>query len=741
MVFCSLAFAEDEAEEEDKDDPPVYEIPPIPVTVLDTIDVVGSSIVDSRETPGSVHRLTAAQIRKQAVAFDDVNRLLFRIPGINIQEEEGYGLRPNIGMRGTAVDRSVGITLMEDAVLMAPAPYSAPSAYYFPIAGRMSGMEVRKGSSQIQYGPRTNGGALNMISTPTPNRFSGEAKISGGQDNTGKVYANIGAGAKYGAFLLETYQIQTNGFKVLDTGGNTGFEIEDYVGKAEINSDPTGSVYHRLSLKVGRTNELSNETYLGLTDADFESTPYRRYAGSQRDVMESEHRQYMLRYLMLAGPVSVTTTAYRNKFHRNWYKLDKVDGTSIREILDDPATYSQEYSYITGSQASPDDAFAVKNNNRYYDSKGVDAVLKTSFDGLRAHHELDFGARFHMDEEDRFQWSNAYRMGSDGIMVKTSSGIPGFSGGGNNRVSSSKAFAGFALERMRLGRLVLTPGVRYEHIEGQREQYAAGDPDRTGTPTTTENTTDVVLPGIGAYFKAGGGASVFGGVHRGFSPPGPGSVDEQLPELSVNYELGTRVDRPRLHMQVIGFFNDYSNLHGRDTFSSGGEGSGELFNAGEVNSYGLETSLGLELLSRTRWGFGMPLGLSYTWTVSEFQNTFSSAFDPWGDVMAGDRHPYVPEHQATASLALEFNHFRVGGMANYIGRTPTEALQGPIPDDKAIPARMIFDATAEVTFAQYYAAFASVQNITGEAYMVARRPAGVRPGLPRRLIAGVKMGF
>jgi Fe(3+) dicitrate transport protein len=75
---------------------------------------------------------------------------------------------------------------MEDGVLISPAPYSAPAAYYFPTVSRMQSFEILKGGSQIQYGPYTTGGAINMVSTQIPRRFSGRVTASIGSFNTKK---------------------------------------------------------------------------------------------------------------------------------------------------------------------------------------------------------------------------------------------------------------------------------------------------------------------------------------------------------------------------------------------------------------------------------------------------------------------------------------------------------------------------------------------------------------------------
>jgi Fe(3+) dicitrate transport protein len=77
---------------------------------------------------------------------------------------------------------------MEDGVLISPAPYSAPAAYYF---GEQNAIFRNiKGGSQIQYGPYTTGGAINMVSTQIPRRFQA-VLLPVGSFNTKKTYVNM----------------------------------------------------------------------------------------------------------------------------------------------------------------------------------------------------------------------------------------------------------------------------------------------------------------------------------------------------------------------------------------------------------------------------------------------------------------------------------------------------------------------------------------------------------------------
>ena len=106
-------------------------------TVLPPPVELESITITAQTRRASEHISGAGLVLKQKaiLAFDqtDANTVLQSQPGVYGQQEDGWGLRMNIGIRGTGTLRSSRITLMEDGVLTAPAPYSAPEAYYTPV--------------------------------------------------------------------------------------------------------------------------------------------------------------------------------------------------------------------------------------------------------------------------------------------------------------------------------------------------------------------------------------------------------------------------------------------------------------------------------------------------------------------------------------------------------------------------------------------------------------------------------
>ena len=346
------------------------------------------------------------------------------------------------------------------------------------------------------------------------------------------------------------------------------------------------------------------------------------------------------------------------------------------------------------------------------------------------------GARLHSDYMDRYQWRDGWRM-QDGELFRTSRGTPGTE---SNRIARAEALALHAAYDLDLGRLALHPGLRYEHITMAQDDYGKQDPGRSGGAlVSTSNTVDVWIPGFGADLSVNEFLVIFAGVHKGFSPPG--TVPGTLPEESINYEGGVRLERSGLDVQVIGFLNDYERMLGSDLAAAGGAGTGDLFNAGEALVKGFECFVSGDLLRGRNGRMRIPLSIAYTLTDARFISDFESDFEPWGTVLSGDRVPYTPVHQLNTRAGLETERFSCALNAQYQSEVTT--VTGPAGDvpETAIPARTVVDANATYRFRTGMEVFATAANMLDAVYEAGRLPAGTRPGLPRMLQGGVRMRF
>jgi Fe(3+) dicitrate transport protein len=693
----------------------------------------------AKNRTGSAYYLSPKELEK--FGFTDINRALRAVPGVTIYEEDGFGLRPNISLRGTSPERSSKITLMEDGVLISPAPYSASSAYYFPTIARMEAVEILKGSSQVQFGPFTTGGAINMISAQIPSEFSGQVRASYGSFNSNQLQAKIGGVNKTVGYMVQYVNYGSNGFKTLPSGKNTGFNKNDLVAKIAVNLFPNAALKQSVEFKFQYADELGNETYLGLSENDFNENPFSRYASSNEDKMTTNHTQYMFTHKLEVSPNAViTTTAYQNYFARNWYKLNDItfngDKQSIAAILEDLTTLSNHFNIVNGSVNSDADAIGIKANNRKYLAQGIQTKLDYHWYKGDSFHDLEIGARYHYDEEDRFQWVDNYSISNTGNLSLTTGGLPGTDA---NRITSAKAFASYITYKLKYNNWTITPGARYENITLTRADFGKNDITRTGVNLETrENSVGVFIPGMGANYKFNNDFSLFGGVHKGFSPPG--NQEGQEPEKSINYELGTRFNLGKLKGEFVGFFNDYSNLLGSDLAATGGTGSLDQFNAGEVNVNGIEILLNYNF-SNEDARFSWPISFGYTFTTTEFQNSFGSSDGLWGVVATGDELPYIPKHQLNAAVSLEHKSFEINLNARFNGEFRTLAGTGSIPDNARVDSNFIIDVSGKYFLTKNLMLTANIINLLDTTYAVSRVPAGLRPGHPFGAYAGFDFRF
>ena len=660
--------------------------------------------------------------------YTDIHRIVSRIPGVYISEEDGLGLRPNIGVRGTGSLRMEKLNVMEDGVLIAPAPYASPAAYYSPTAGRMESIEVRKGSTQIKHGPFTTGGSLNYISTSIPTSKLNSVSLDIG--SFGKRLMQVRSGDSMGnfAYLIELYSDKMDGFKELDGGGDTGYNKTDFMTKLRYSFSES----HALEFKYSMTDELSDETYLGLTDADYSDNPLRRYRATALDEMDADHSQVMLSYAAkLNDNMSLAIIGYSNDFARNWYKLNKVNGMSLSSITKPTSDEWNEFYLLMNAENSVDDAYRIKANNREYYSSGIQAVFNVN----AGNHDIQAGVRIHSDEMDRFQWEDRYGM-QNGKLIMTTQATKGSD---SNLIDSAKATALFAEDRFTYGDITVTAGARYEEIVLKRDDWGKTDPDRSETPSQRQHTMDVIVPGIGFEYALNDYQSVSVGVHKGFAPPGPGTsgvVENAVePETSINTEIGFKSNKGLNSLEVTFFTNSYENLIGADTAASGG-GTDELFNGGAVDISGLELYLRRILVDTG--SMQIPFEMSWTNTNSEFQESFDGF---WGKVLKGDELPYIPDNLITFNLGLNVEKFSSNISLKKTPKMRTVAGSGRLFKSNSTDELTIIDVGMRYAFDNSVTLSFHINNFLNDNSIAARRPYGVRPSMPQSLNIGVNYIF
>lgn len=703
---------------------------------LETITIVGSK-EDARKVSGSASLLNSEDL--EVFEYTDIHKILASVPGVNFRPEEGYGLRPNISLRGTYSDRSSKITLMEDGILIAPGPYAASSAYYFPTAGRLAGVEVLKGASAITNGPYTIGGAVNLISTPIPETFQGFFNQEAGEDGTYRSHFTYGASGENFGFLLEGHFWDSDGFdSIQDESGDTGFGKDDYVAKFRLNSDHGSDVYHELNVKYQWSEESSDQTYVGLADASFDQDPHKRYGLTKYDNMDNDHEAFSVNYGLDIGQFEFSATAYQNDFARDWFKVDKIDngkvyglGNGINDIIGAANAGSADALAILNGDNAQAVKIKLKHNNREYESAGYDLRLAWTNDT----HLVTIGYRETEDHEDRFQWFE-YSEWSDGRMGSLTAGsLPGYSS--NNRLTEAEAKAFYIQDVITLDNLTLNIGYRSEDWEITQERYT--DSSRTavntekGYPKTLAD-DDVSLFGFGATYDVSNSITVYAGFNEGFTPTSGGAD----PEEADNTELGLRYSSGATYIDIGYFRTDYKNMFGSCSASGGAVGDceiGDSFNAGEAQIDGFELFAQMVVESG---GLTFPLSLSYTSTNAEFENTFSSSF--WGSVLSGDEIPDLPDSQFTLSAGFDTGSGWSGtGTLYSFGDTCSVAS---CSSGTKIDNHWELDVSLRREISENIDAYLTVINVTDEADIVARAPKnGARAQMPRAALVGLRWRF
>jgi Fe(3+) dicitrate transport protein len=711
--------------------------------LIGEVSVSGSRIGQLRHLPGSAAILRAGDI--DAVHPASGNDVLRSLSGVHIVEEEGAGLRLNIGIRGLDPDKSRNVLVLEDGVPVALAPYGEPEMYFTPNIERMSGVEVLKGHGSILFGPQTIGGVVNYITADPPAESKGYISLKYGDMGYRSIYADYGNSNGNAGYKLSFNRKEASSF------GPTEYLLHDIMAKISLNVSPVS----KIDLKLGIYDENSNATYVGITQPMYDAGMYdnlriapddnlqvRRYSAS------ANAKRQLTENLHLSSLVFGYTTA------RNWTRQDFSNSMPSSGFT----------GVVHGDTLQPRGAIYMRNStgqrNRQFEVAGIEPKLSYRFKLGRIGNLTEAGTRY--------LYEKAYEQRVNGSKPGALSGSL-FS----DEARDAQALAAYIQNKTSLTeKLTLSYGLRSENIWYSRSIYRAANKD---TLVSGRSTAAGLIPGAGINYQFTEKAGVFAGVHRGFAPPrtkdaisSNGSNVELDAEKSWNFEIGARIRNKWAEAEAALFYMDFSNQVIPVAESAGGSGAGSI-NGGATEHKGAELAAKISAASLMAYGWDAGLNVSATVARSEFASDrfVASKTGPADTLLVnikGNRTPYSPEALVTAGLFAQIPAgIKFYIYANYVGKQYTDILntenvyswielaQADAGNNYtqadasgrigAIDAYWTLNASISYQHKSGIGASVSVKNMTDNRYIATRRPQGIRTGAERFVSGGVSFRF
>lgn len=670
-----------------------------PEAVLDTI-------------PGAVATLdTALLTQARLLTIDEALR---KAPGVFARGEEGFGLRPNIGIRGLNPNRSSKVLLLEDGIPVSYAPYGDNASYYHPPVDRFEQIEIVKGSGQVMYGPATVGGVINYLTPAPPDRSSGFITLTGGNLDYFNGHARYGTTIKKTGILLDYMRKQGEGSRE-----NTRFGLNDVTGKLLHSFSATQT----LSLKFNHYGEGSNLTYSGRREAEWLADP--RGNPFRNDYVDFKRYGGAATHSYVINPNAVlTTNVYGQNFARDWWRQSSNSAQRPNDSAD-PAC---------GGMANLNTTCGIEGRLRNYTTFGFDPRLRLFHAGDKVRSQFDVGFRGHFETQDRIQKNGDLPTSRDGRIVE-------------DNFRRAHAWSGFVQNRFTIGKFGISPGVRVENVRYRRTNRLV---NATGDTSLTQ-----WIPGLGVSYAPVSGTTIYAGVHRGFSPPraediinnNTGGTIDLDPEMSWNYEFGvrTRIDR-KASLEATIFRLDFENQIIPSSVA-GGVGA-TLTSAGRTIHQGAEFAGRTDFRNIFSSRHSLWLRGAYTWLpLAEFVGTRFSSIGGFTNVsVTGNRLPYAPSQLLNTTLGYAHS----SGLNAFIEGVHTNGQFGddlntvnPTADGQRgrIPGNFIWNTTVNYPVESWRTTFFFTAKNVGDRLYIVDRSRGVLPGMPRLVQVGIRFSF
>ncbi|OOV86547.1 TonB-dependent siderophore receptor [Oceanospirillum linum] len=487
--------------------------------------------------PGSRDLVSKEELHERgALNIEDALR---NTPGIQVLDETGTGILPNISVRGMNPLRSERVQFLVDGYPIAIGPYTNVGVSLFPVTfPSIESIDVVRGGAAVHYGPNNLGGVINLHTREIPQELS------------------------------QTIREQIT---ISEDSGNL---LNDFYYRAG------GAVNEDLAMQV-QVNAQSGEGAREHSDTDVKNLILdARYTPSMNHEISAQLQYYDVDAEL---PGALSPSAYKNDITQSQRPYDDYNADMQRGTLAWTYTpsdslelqwrnfaHSADRTFFFGQRLGTDDHWAdpaldsthIADSPRLFKVFGTEPRLTLHKDN----HAITLGARYMSETVD-------FDVNRQELATGSTSNVRDWH-------FETKAWAAYVSDTITLmqGDLAITPGIRFETVKTDYEDGISG--------SKNENNVSEWLPGLTVGYQATQKLFIFSNAQRSLVPvqtaqvTKDGEVDN---ELAWNYELGARVQATRdLAAGITLFRIDHEDLIQYD------KPSDSYINLGKARSQGIE---------------------------------------------------------------------------------------------------------------------------------------------------------
>lgn len=526
-----------------------------------TADWLGPPTEDSEKTyTGSRSVIEEEDLQSRgALNLEDALR---PVPGLQVLDETGTGVLPNIGVRGLNPLRSERLQMLVDGYPIAIGPYSNVGVSLFPVTlPSLEAVDIVRGGASVHYGPNNVGGVVNFVTKPIPAATSQtlRERVTIAEE-TGNVftdtYYRVGGRATDKLDLQFQANVQRgDGFR-----DHSDTEVDNLILDARYYLNDQHELasqlqYYRVDAEL--PGALTPEAY----EQD-RTQSQRPYDGYEADMSRAT-------FTWTYTPADNVEFQWRNFVHdadRTFFFGQNLSGT--------------------GNWADPGlDSTHVADSPRLFTVLGTEPRLAIH----HGRHDITLGARF-VSEDVEFDVNRLELASGDRSVAR-------------DWHLDTRAMAFYISDTVSFldDRLTVTPGLRYEDVDMDFRDNLSGN--------TEENSAEELLPGLTVGYQASDDLFVFANSQRSLVPVQIAQATREgdvANETAWNHELGARLQvTPDLLSSITVFRIDYED---QIQFN---QSTSRFENLGETRHQGVELA--------NRWNLNSQweLGLGYTYLDTE----------------------------------------------------------------------------------------------------------------------------